>query len=180
MKVYLYDKMMIENEYGVFILKRVFHAMLFALCFLSLLGCSDTAKDALYALPVDASDIEDFKCVCSTDEETEFIIDNNYAKELYRYITSQWQKAKETELVRTEQRSIYLSFQDGEPLLTLNQEPKAETSNTLAVSEQHFYGVFWICENDYLVFTATPMTSFQKYYTLPEGTYNKVLEMVTQ
>lgn len=153
--------------------------MIFVLCFLSLFGCSNAKDDALYTLPMDVSNIEDFKCVCSIDEETEFVIDNNDAKELYSYITSQLQKAKETRIDRTEQNYIYLSFQDGEPLLILSQEPKAEISNALAVSEKHFYGVFWICENDYLVFTAMPITSFQKYYILPEGTYNKVLEMVT-
>ena len=140
--------------------------MIFALCFLSLLGCSSAKDDALYALPADVSGIEDFKCVCSTDGETEFVIYNDYAKE--------------TKIDVTEQNYIFLSFQDGEPLLILSQEPNADTSNTFSVSEEHFYGVFWICENDYLVFTATPMTSFQKYYMLPEGTYNKVLEMVKQ
>lgn len=161
-------------------LKRFFHAMIFALCFLSLLGCSSAKDDALYALPADVSGIEDFKCVCSTDGETEFVINNDYAKELYSYITSLWQNARETKIDVTEQNYIFLSFQDGEPLLILSQEPNADTSNTFSVSEEHFYGVFWICENDYLVFTATPMTSFQKYYMLPEGTYNKVLEMVKQ
>lgn len=45
------------------------------------------------ALPADVSGIEDFKCVCSTDGETEFVINNDYAKELYSYITSLWQNA---------------------------------------------------------------------------------------
>ncbi|MGN0786965.1 MAG: hypothetical protein ACI4OB_06195 [Christensenellales bacterium] len=87
------DKMMIGNEYGVLNLKSFFHALIFALCFLSLLGCFSAKDDALYALPADVSGIEDFKCVCSTDGETEFVINNDYAKKLYSYITSLWQNA---------------------------------------------------------------------------------------
>lgn len=161
-------------------MKKFFHAMIFALCFLSLFGCSNAKDDAPYPLPVDASTIDDFKCVCSINEETKFVIDNNDAKELYSYITKRWLKAKETRFDSTEQNYIYLSFQDGEPFLISSQEPKAEISNTCAASEEHFYGVFWIGENDYLVFTAMPITSFQEYYILPEGTYKNVLEMVTR
>ena len=161
-------------------LKRFLYAILFALCFLFLFGCSDTKDDVRYALPIDASEIEDFKCVCSTAGETEFVIENDHAKELYTYITNQWQNAKETEIDRTEQSYVYLSFQDGAPFLIPSRESTAVASDTLAESEKHFYGVFWICENDTLIFTAMPMTSFQKYYRLPEGTYHKVLEMATQ
>ena len=90
----------------------------------------------------------------------------------------QWEKAEETEIDRTEQDYIYLSFQDGEPLLILSQEPKVEISDVLAVSDEHFYGVFWIHENDYMVYTAMPMTSFQVYYKMPAGTYDKIAELV--
>ena len=150
-------------------------------CLLSLLGCSkEKTNDAIVTYPEDVSAIADFKCVCSTDHKTEFVIENDEAKALYTYIMEQWEKAEETEIDRTEQDDIYLSFQDGEPLLILSQETKAETSDALAVSDEHFYGVFWIHENDYMVFTAMPMTSFQKYYKMPEGTYSKVAEMITK
>ena len=85
----------------------------------------------------------------------------------------QQKNAVETAKDETEQDYIYLSFQDGEPLLISNQTQESEIA-----SELNFYGAFWIHENDYLVFTATPMTSFQKYYKMPEGTYRKVAEMI--
>ena len=148
-------------------------------CLISLFGCSkEKPDDAIVTYPEDVLAIADFKCVCSTDHETEFVIENDEAKALYTYIMEQWEKAEETENDRTEQDYIYLSFQDGEPLLILSQEPKAEISDTLAVSDEHFYGVFWIHENDYMVFSAMPMTSFQKYYKMPEGTYDKIAELV--
>ncbi len=150
-------------------------------CLISLLGCSkEKPNDATVTYTEDISAVADFKCVCSTDNETEFTIKDDNAKALYTYIMEQWKDAEETQIDRTEQDCIYLSFQDGEPLLILSQEPKAEISDALAVSNEHFYGVFWIHENDYMVYTAMPMASFQKYYKMPEGTYSKVSEMITK
>ena len=165
---------------------RVLSLLCVVACLMSLFGCSKekpndaivTFSDVTFSEYVSA--IADFKCVCSTDHETEFVIEDEDAKALYKYIMEQWEKAEETEIDRTEQDYIYLSFQDGEPLLILSQEPKAEISDALAVSDEHFYGVFWIHENDYMVYTAMPMTSFQKYYKMPEGTYNKIAEMITK
>ena len=148
-------------------------------CLMSLLGCAkEKPNDAIVTYPEDISAITDFKCVCSTDHETEFVIEDDGAKALYTYIMEQWKKAEETEIDRTEQDYIYLLFQDGEPLLILSQEPKVEISDVLAVSDEHFYGVFWIHKNDYMVYTAMPITSFQKYYKMPEGTYDKIAELV--
>lgn len=150
-------------------------------CLISLFGCSkEKPSNTIVTHPEAVSAIADFKCVCSTDHETEFVIEDGEAKALYTYIMEQLEKAEETEIDRTEQDYIYLSFQDGEPLLILSQEPKAEISDALAVSDEHFYGVFWIHENDYMVYTAMPMASFQKYYKMPEGTYNKIAEMITK
>ena len=150
-------------------------------CSLILFGCSeekttDSVTDPVITYPENISAIADFKCVCSTDHKTEFVIENDDAKALYTYIVEQ--KAEKTQIDRTEQDYIYLSFQDGEPFLILNQDPKAETSDTLAVAEEHFYGVFWIHENDYMVYTAMPMTSFQVYYKMPAGTYDRIAELV--
>ena len=148
-------------------------------CFMSLVGCSkEKPKDAIVTYPEDVSAIFDFKCVCSTDRETEFVIENDDAKVLYTYINEQLEKAKQTEIDRTEQDYIYLSFQDGEPLLIQSQDPKAKISDALAISNEHFYGVFWIYENDCMVYTAMPMTSFQIYYKMPAGTYDKIAEFV--
>ena len=148
-------------------------------CSLTLFGCSkEKPNDAIVTYPEDVSAIADFKCVCSTDHETEFVIENDEAKALYTYIMEQWEKAEQTEIDRTEQDYIYLSFQDGEPLFILSQEPNAKISDALAVSDEHFYGVFWIHENDYMVYTAMPMTSFQVYYKMPAGTYDKIAELV--
>ena len=150
-------------------------------CLISLFGCSKEHPDeAVVTYPEDVFAIADFKCVCSTDDETEFVIENDESKELYTYIMGQWEKAEETQSDRTEQEYIYLSFQDGEPLLILSQEPKAEISDVSAASYKHFYGVFWIRENDYMVYTAMPITSFQKYYKMPNGTYSKIIEMITK
>lgn len=164
-------------------MKKYIQIIVFILFMLSysfvLFGCSEQKpQDAIITYPEDISAITDFKCVCSTDVETEFVIEDDIAKELYNYIAEQREKSEETEIDRTEQDCIYLSFQDGEPLLVLNQELKTKISDELTISEEHFYGVFWICENDYLVYTATPMTSFQRYYKMPEGTYKKISEMV--
>ena len=162
-------------------LLRVFCLLCAGACLISLFGCSkEKPNNAIVTYPEDISAIADFKCVCSTDHETEFVIEDDEAKALYTYIMEQWEKAEETEIDRTEQDYIYLSFQDGEPLLILSQESKAEISDALAVSDEHFYGVFWIHENDYMVFTAMPMTSFQKYFKMPEGTYNKIAEIITK
>lgn len=160
---------------------RVFCLLCVVACLISLFSCSkEKSNDAIVTYPEDVSAIADFKCVCSTDHETEFVIENDKAKSLYSYIMKQWKKADETQIDITEQDYIYLSFQDGEPLLILSQESKSEISDTIAVSDEHFYGVFWIHENDYMVYTAMPMTSFQKYYKMPEGTYNKIAEMMTK
>ena len=103
-------------------------------CLVSMFGCSkEKPNDAIVTYPEDVSAITDFKCVCSTDHETEFVIENDDAKALYTYIGEQLEKAEQTKIDRTEQDYIYLSFQDGEPLLILSQEPKAEISDALAV-----------------------------------------------
>ena len=168
-------------------------------CFLSLLGCAKgDPKDAIVTFPEDVSAIADFKCVCATDRETEFVIENDEAKALYTYISKQFEKAEETEetnVDRTEQDYIYLSFQDGDPWLaeisdsfTVADEhfygvfwSSAVTSmETPTVADEHFYGVFWIHENDYMVYTATPVTSFKVYYKMPAGTYDKIAELVKQ
>lgn len=148
-------------------------------CSLTLFACyEEKNNDTIVTYPEDVSAIADFKCVCSTDHETEFVIEDDDAKALYTYIGEQLEKAKQTVFDRTEQDYIYLSFQDGEPLLILSQEPKAEVSDPLTVSDEHFYGVFWIHENDYMDYTAMPMTSFQIYYKMPAGTYDKIAELV--
>ena len=161
-------------------MKRFLSIVLVLLYVISLFGCSkDTSDEALYNHPVDVSSITDFKCVCSTDHKTEFVIENETAKALYAYITDAWQKVQEAEIDGNEQDYIYLSFQDGEPLLVLNQQPKVEICDALQVSGEQFYGVFWVYENDYLTFTASPVTSFQEYYKLPGGSYDKILKMVS-
>ena len=158
---------------------RVLCLLCVVACLISLFGCSkEKSNDAIVTYPEDVSAIADFKCVCSTDHETEFVIENDEAKALYTYIMEQWEKAEQTEIDRTEQDYIYLSFQDGEPLFILSQEPKAEISDALAVSDEHFYGVFWIHENDYMVYTPMPITSFIVYYKMPAGTYDKIAELV--
>ena len=178
---------------------RILFCLLYVIaCSFALLGCSEEKPNgalvtypenisttqkptgAIVTYPENISAIADFKCVCSTDHETEFVIENDDAKVLYTYIMEQLKAAEETQIDGTEQDCIYLSFQDGEPLLILSQEPNAEISDALAVSDEHFYGVFWIHENDYMVFTAMPITSFQKYYKMPEGTYDKIAELVTK
>lgn len=151
------------------------------ICSFALFGCSEEkTKDTIVTYPEEISAIADFKCICSKDLETEFVIDNDDAKELYTYIMEQRKNAVETEIDRTEQDCIYLSFQAGDPLLILSQEPKAEISDALAVYEEHFYGVFWVHENDYMVYTGMPTASFQKYFKMPEGTYERILEMIAE
>lgn len=159
---------------------RIFY---FTICIIivfsmTLVGCSK--DDPAVSYPEDISDVVGFKCVCSTDHKTEFVIENDDAKVLYTYIKNQWKHAEESEPYHTKQACIHLSFQDGEPLLILNREANLNNSNNFVKAEQNFYGVFWIQENDYMVYTAMPMTSFQKYYKLPEGTYSKVLSMIAK
>ena len=96
-------------------------------CLMAVFGCSkEKPNDAIVTYPKDVSAIVDFKCVCSTDHKTQFIIENDEAKALYTYIMEQWKKAEEAEIDRTEQDDIYLSFQDGEPLLMASQDPKSD------------------------------------------------------
>ena len=162
-------------------LLRIMCSLCVVACLISLFGCEkEKTNDAIVTYPEDVSTMVDFKCVCSTDHEAEFVIKDDKAKALYTYIREQWKAAEETQFDQTEQECIYLSFQDGEPLFILNQELSGEISGTPAVLDNHFYGVFWIHENDYMTYTAMPMTSFQKYYKMPEGTYHKVAELITK
>ena len=71
-------------------------------CLVSMFGCSkEKPNDAIVTYPEDVSAITDFKCVCSTDHETEFVIEDEEAKALYTYIMEQWEKAEETKIDRT-------------------------------------------------------------------------------
>ena len=52
-------------------------------CLVSMFGCSkEKPNDAIVTYPEDVSAITDFKCVCSTDHETEFVIEDEEAKAL--------------------------------------------------------------------------------------------------
>ncbi len=135
-------------------IKKILCLICIIACVSAFFGCSG---DSYVNYPADVSAVDGFKCVYSSDSETDFAIEGETAKELYTYIAGQWEKSNETELEGAGQARIYLSFCDG---------------------EENFYGTFWICENDYMVFTATPETSFQKYYELPAGTYEKLSEMI--
>lgn len=161
---------------------RVLCLLCVAACFLSLPGCSkEKPKDAIVLSPTDVSAIADFKCVCSTDHETEFVIENDEAKALYTYISKPFEKAEEIEETNVDkagQDYIHLYFLDGEPMLTGNQEPKAEKSDSFTFATYHFYGDFWIYENDYLAYAETPVTSFHADYKMPAGTYDKIAELV--
>ena len=151
---------------------RVFCLLCVVACSMSLFGCSkEKPNNAIVTYPEDVSAISDFKCVYSIDHKTEFVIEDNDAKTLYKYIREQWETAEETKIDQTEQEYIYLSFQDGEPFL-ISSEATTETPDA------HFYGVFWIHENDYMVFSPAPITSTQLYYQMPEGTYLKITEMI--
>ncbi len=134
--------------------KKLLCFICLAACLLSLFGC---AGGSAMTYPADVSAIDGFECICSEDGETEFVIEGENAKELYTYIAGQWEKADETEGYSAEQARIYLSFSD---------------------AEENFYGVFWIYENDYVVFTAMPEASLQKYYKFPAGTYEVLTEMI--
>ncbi len=159
-------------------MKKLFCFMLSVLCLFSLFGCSNVKEnDALNTLPTDVYDIEDFKCVCSIDGETEFVIEADEAKQLYSFVMEQWGQADQTNIDSLEKEYVYIQFQDGEPFV-LSQQAKTEVADTPAESVEQFYGVFWILESDFMVYTAAPMTSFQAYYKLPDGTYDKVTEMV--
>ena len=64
-------------------LLRVFCLLCAGACLISLFGCSkEKPNDAIVTYPEDVSAITDFKCVCSTDHETEFVIENEDAKAL--------------------------------------------------------------------------------------------------
>lgn len=89
----------------------------------------------------------------------------------------QWGQADQTNIDSLEKKYVYIQFQDGEPFI-LSHQAKTEVADTPAESGEQFYGVFWILESDFMVYTAAPMTSFQAYYKLPDGTYDKVTEMV--
>ena len=57
---------------------RVLSLLCVVACLMSLFGCSkEKPNDAIVTFPEDVSAIADFKCVCSTDHETEFVIEND-------------------------------------------------------------------------------------------------------
>ena len=161
--------------------QRILHLLCVGVVFLVLYGCSNqTATSSIVSYPADISVVDDFKCVCSINQQTEFVVEEDASKELYTYIQKQWAKASETKMDTSKQDCIYLLFQVGEPFLISSQENETEKSNAHAVSQANYYGVLWIHENDYMVFTAMPFTSFQRYYQMPEGTYDRVMKMVMQ
>ena len=85
-------------------LVRIICLLCIVACLMSLFGCSkEKPNDAIVTYPEDVSAIADFKCVCSTDHETEFVIENDEAKALYAYISEQLEKAEQTEIDKTEQ-----------------------------------------------------------------------------
>lgn len=85
-------------------LLRVLCLLCVVACLISLFGCSkEKPNDAIVTYPEDVSAVADFKCVCSTGHETEFVIKDDEAKTLYTYIMEQWEKAEENEIDRTEQ-----------------------------------------------------------------------------
>ena len=62
---------------------RVLCLLCVVACLMSLFGCSkEKPNDAIVTYPEDVSAIADFKCVCSTDHETEFVIEDKDAKAL--------------------------------------------------------------------------------------------------
>ena len=62
---------------------RVLCLLCMVACLISLFGCSkEEPNDAIVTCPEDVSAIADFKCVCSTDHETEFVIEDEDAKAL--------------------------------------------------------------------------------------------------
>lgn len=143
----------------------------------SLFGCSNNQKEiSTGVISADVSDVENFKCVCSLDRQTEFVIEGKESKDLYNYILEQWEHSDKSETQNSQSKDIYMSFQDGEPFEISNQN--TINSDINAGSERNFYGVFWVSENDYLTYTSSPMTSYQETYKLPEGTYMQILEMV--
>ena len=153
-------------------------ALLFiAATLITLFGCSKESAGSSFMPEI--ADVADFKCVCSTDQETEFVIEDDRAQALFTYLMEQWQKAEETQIDRSQQDCIYLLFQDGEPLLILNQEPNAKFSDAFS-SEAHFYGVFWIHENGYMVYSPMPTASRQTYCKLPEGTYETIAQLLQE
>ena len=83
-------------------IKHILCLLCIIACSISLFGCSkEKPNDSIVTYPEDISAIADFKCVCSTDRETDFIIEDDEAKALYTYIMEQWEKAEETEIDRT-------------------------------------------------------------------------------
>lgn len=110
MQGFLYALILIIGiQKEVLYMKKLLCIMLGVLCVLSLFGCSkENENDALMRIPADVSNIEDFKCVCSTDNETEFLIEGESAKELYTYISEKQQQAEQTEIDRTEHKITFI------------------------------------------------------------------------
>ena len=134
-------------------MKRFFCMVVCVVWLLSLFGCSqEKENDEWYILPDDVSDIEDFKCVCSLDGETDFLIEGETAKELYVYIREQWENSEDTMFDGTENIYIFLSFQEGYPLMLSGEKPDPEkkVSEASPVNDTLFYGVFQVYENDYM------------------------------
>ena len=130
---------------------------------------SDT-RSYIKNLCKDVSNIEDFRCSCII--KSEFEIKNDKAKEIYNYITEQWQKSEEKHFDEKGLNWISLAFISGD-------SPPINEDDNVSFTEI-YYGVFQIHENDYLMYTAAPFTSFASGYKMPDGTYNKILEMVKQ
>ncbi len=160
-------------------MKKLLFVALCILLFISLIGCSSSQNEiSAGVVSENVLDVENFKCVCSIDQQAEFVIEGKDSKDLYNYILEQWKLSDKAESQNSQSKDIYMSFQDGEPLEFSNQN--SINSDIIAESESNFYGVFWVSENDYLTYTSSPMTSYQETYKLPEGTYTQIIEMIAQ
>lgn len=130
--------------------------------------------------------IEDFKCVCEIDGGNIIVIEGNKAKALYTYLKEQEKYTVDEGVDISESVSINLIFQDGEPFVSQNQStdnqdlPVLENPDSAINLDIHFYGYCTIYENDYVVTGSSPVTSHIEISKLPDGTYSKITEMISE
>lgn len=129
---------------------------------------------------------EDFKCVCQIDDGNSLVIEGDKAKEIYTYLKEQEKYIVDGGVNISESASINLVFQDGEPLVFQNQStdtqdlPVLENPDSVINLDIHFYGYYTIYENDYVIISSSPVTSHIEISKLPDGTYSKILEMISE
>lgn len=163
-------------------MKKLIAILISLILSFSVSACVSSKNEYKVKSPDEISKIVDFKSVCHYDDRIEYVLEGDYARELYNsvyeiYLNSQQAEDAEIEL----EKPLFFMFQDGEALLTLQEKKNVSSNNETTLEQQNFnlYGTFCLYENDYLALSKTQYLSNVEYYKMPDGSYKSIDEKLT-